>query len=117
MITCPTKARTFGDLNDPDSDAARLIKRSKAVQVVNAQTNTKPNIYYMNRTAPMTWPVKAQIPTPIQMWSKIVNPALWALVGLNALGVLVMLGRQLVMPDVETHGENGKEGNNERQDD
>ena len=117
VTTCPTKARFFGDLNDPDSDVARLVKQNKTVQVVHSKSNTKPNIYYLNRTAPMNWPVKAQIPTPIQMWSKIVNPALWALVGLNALGVLVMLGRQLVTPEVETPGENRKGRNDEEQDD
>jgi hypothetical protein len=103
----------FGDLNDRNSDVARLLKQNKVVQVVHSRSNTKPNIYYLNRTAPTNWPVKAQIPTSIQMWSKIVNPALWALVGLNALGVLVMLGRQLITPEVETSGENRKGRNDE----
>jgi hypothetical protein len=87
------------------------------VQVVHSKSDTKPNIYYLNKTAPMNWPVKAQIPTPIRMWGKIINPAIWALVGLNALGVLMMLGRQLIATEVETPGEDRKGRNDEEQND
>jgi hypothetical protein len=32
----------------------------------------------------------------------------WALVGINALGVLVMLGKQFIMPDDENQEDNQK---------
>ncbi len=102
VTTCPTKARVFGDIHDPESDAARMLKRTKTVQVVNVSTDTKPNIFYESETAPLDWPVKAQIPSPIRLW-KTVNPFLWGIVGLNALGVLVMLGKQLLIKDEEPH--------------
>lgn len=112
VTTCPTKARTFGDLNDPDSDVARLLKRNKTVRVINPESDTRPNIYYMSMTAPLNWPVKAEIPTPIQLW-KSVNPLVWGFVGLNALGVLAMLGKQLLVKDevpVSAHEEKKEDG-------
>ena len=76
-------------------------------RVINPESDTRPNIYYMSLTAPLNWPVKAEIPTPIQLW-KFVNPLVWGFVGLNALGVLAMLGKQLLVkdePPVSVHEE------------
>lgn len=102
VITCPTKARTFGNINDPESDVARLVKENKTVRVVNEETDTKPNMYYVSTTAPMNWPRKAESPTPIRWWASLAKPLVWAVVGLNALGVLVMFGKQLIIKDEET---------------
>jgi len=98
VTTCPTKARTFGDLKDPNSEVTRLLKGNNAVRVVNRETDTKPNIYYLSMTAPIDWPVKAETPAAIQLW-KVINPFVWGFVGLNALGVLAMLGKQLLIKD------------------
>lgn len=100
VVTCPTKARVFGDINDSQSDVARLMKQNNAVRVVNQETDTKPNIYYLSKTAPMDWPLKAEIPGAIQLW-KTINPLMWGVVGLNALAVLLMLGKQLLIKDEE----------------
>ncbi len=98
VVTCPTKTRTFGDINDPESDAARALSRGKHVRVINMYSDTKPNIYYEAGTAPLDWPVKAEMPGPIQIW-KVANKFLWGIVGLNILGVLVMLAKQLLVRD------------------
>jgi tetrathionate reductase subunit B len=98
VTTCPTKARTFGDLKDPNSEVARLLKDNNGVRVVNRETDTQPNIYYLSMTAPLDWPVKAAIPAAIQLW-KVINPFVWGFVGLNVLGVLAMLGKQLLIKD------------------
>lgn len=96
--TCPTKARTFGDINDPKSDAARLLKQQPSVRVINAETDTQPNIYYLAGTAPLNWPKKAEEPKPIG-WMKSLYPLVWGMVGINALAVLTMLGKQLFSTD------------------
>jgi hypothetical protein len=49
-------------------------------------------------TAPIDWPVKAETPVAIQFW-KAINPFVWGFVGLNLLGVLAMLGKQLLIKD------------------
>ncbi len=95
VVTCPTKARTFGDLNDSIDNTGRLLKEETSVRVINAATDTQPNIYYLSETAPMNWPQPAKEPTPIG-WLKTLYPFIWGAVGLNALGVLAMLGKQLL---------------------
>lgn len=43
---CPTEARIFGDLDDPDSKVRRLIQERKGVQPL-AHHNTKPKVFYL----------------------------------------------------------------------
>lgn len=102
--TCPTKARVFGDLNDPDSEASRLLKanQGRLVRVVNARTDTKPNMFYIASTAPLDWPVEARMPTPMKLMAEALTPGLRLAVGLSGLGALAMLGRQLM-----TSGDSG----------
>ena len=35
----------------------------------------------------------------IQLW-KMAGPLIWGIVGLNAIGVLIMLGKQILMNDI-----------------
>lgn len=43
---CPANARYFGDINDPESEVSRLIKREKGFQL-NPEFNTDPSVYYL----------------------------------------------------------------------
>ena len=101
--TCPTQARIFGDLNDRNSQVAKLLKTQKIVRVVNQETNTDPVMYYINQTEPMDWPVKAEAPLPIQLWRYAAGPLIRGVVGLTGLGVLFMLGRQLFVKEDPVH--------------
>lgn len=47
VATCPTDARIFGDLDDPDSKARRLIRERGGRQPL-PQKNTKPKVYYVD---------------------------------------------------------------------
>jgi tetrathionate reductase subunit B len=47
VVTCPTKARVFGDANDPDSEVSRLLARNR-VDVRKAEAGTGPNVYYLS---------------------------------------------------------------------
>jgi tetrathionate reductase subunit B len=105
VVTCPTKARVFGDLNDPSSDAARLLKEKSTVRVVGSHTDTKPNLYYVAATAPMDWPGEAKAPTAIGLLKRLFLPV-GGVAGLMLLGVLAMLGRQVVTKDNGGKGEN-----------
>ncbi len=43
---CPSRARIFGDLNDPTSDVSKMIKSSGAVNLL-PELGTQPKVYYV----------------------------------------------------------------------
>ena len=47
VISCPTKALHFGDLDDPYSEIARLIKEKKG-KAFHSEYGTEPSIYYID---------------------------------------------------------------------
>lgn len=55
VTACPSGARVFGDLNDPNSDISKLLKKYNAVRLKNnkgellkdQETGTRPNVYYI----------------------------------------------------------------------
>lgn len=46
VVTCPTEARVFGDLDDPNSKPRKLIQARKGYQPL-AHFNTKPKVFYV----------------------------------------------------------------------
>ena len=73
VITCPTKARTFGDLNDPNSDVSRMVKAEKLVRVIAPHVNTRPNIYYHEGTRLLDWAVTPTLPGNVHMAREIMR--------------------------------------------
>jgi molybdopterin-containing oxidoreductase family iron-sulfur binding subunit len=43
---CPTKARSFGDLDDPNSEVSRLLASRGAFRLREAM-GTKPKVFYL----------------------------------------------------------------------
>ena len=101
--TCPTQARTFGNVNNPHSQAAILLKTKKILRVVNQETDTDPVLYYVDQTEPMDWTVKAAAPVPIQLWRYGAGPLVKGLVSMTGIGLLVMLTRQLFVQNSCMH--------------
>jgi tetrathionate reductase subunit B len=44
--TCPSKVRTFGDINDPNSKVAQLLA-GRQYQVKKSEAGTGPHLYYL----------------------------------------------------------------------
>ncbi len=42
---CPTKARVFGDLDDPNSEVSRVI-RERGARVLLEEQGTRPQVFY-----------------------------------------------------------------------
>jgi len=103
--TCPTKARVFGDINDPESEAGRLFRKNKArLTRVAAKTDTKPNMYYLGNPGPGEWGREAIIPASMVVMKQSA-PLVKGIVALSGLGVLAMLGRQLFVGSDSDHKE------------
>jgi Fe-S-cluster-containing dehydrogenase component len=49
--SCPGKARIFGDLNDPTSEAAQLLKKYKPMRL-QEEKKTRPNVAYIRSFRP-----------------------------------------------------------------
>lgn len=96
---CPTRARVFGDLNDPESEIARLHRTKKTIRIIHPETDTHPAMYYIEQTAPTDWTVKAEAPVPIQLLRQMAVPLVRGLAGLTGLTVMAMLFRQLTVSD------------------
>ena len=67
VVTCPTKTRIFGDLNDPQSEVSRLLKEKKLVRVTAPHVDTRPNIYYHQGTRLLDWAVTPTLPGNVHM--------------------------------------------------
>ena len=51
VVACPQKARTFGDLNDPDSTVSKLLANHASYRL-REDLGTGPRIYYLPPVAP-----------------------------------------------------------------
>jgi len=49
--TCPTLCRSFGDLDDPDSDVSRAVRAAQRVDVLKPEQGTRPKLLYLNAPA------------------------------------------------------------------
>jgi Fe-S-cluster-containing dehydrogenase component len=61
VVSCPAKARIFGDQDDPNSEISQVLKKHKPVQLKNnkgellkaGEKSTKPNVFYVRSYKPV----------------------------------------------------------------
>ncbi len=75
VVVCPTEALLVGDMNDPESEVARIVNRSP-VTVRRPEKETKPKLYYKGADQAALDPLAARRPEGgIFMWSEQGGPA------------------------------------------
>jgi Fe-S-cluster-containing dehydrogenase component len=47
VTACPTKARIFGDINDPNSEVSRILRTEK-IYLLKPEIGTEPQTFYLN---------------------------------------------------------------------
>jgi Fe-S-cluster-containing dehydrogenase component len=58
---CPTGARMFGDISDPDNVIFKMVHQiEKEVWVLRPEAGTKPNVFYMKATRSSPWDLRRQ---------------------------------------------------------
>lgn len=58
---CPTGARMFGDISDPDNVVFKMVHQiEKQVWVLREEAGTKPNVFYMKATRSSPWELRRQ---------------------------------------------------------
>ncbi len=113
VATCVGKARLFGDLNDPASEASVALSTAKSVTqldyVVNGK-DTDPNIFYLNlpetqsivASDPFGQVPQTSLPRPSQYtvaeegWKKVAIPLLAVAMGATFLAQAVFFTKQLL---------------------
>ena len=70
VVVCPTEALLVGDMNDPDSEVAKIINRDP-VTVRRPEKETKPKLYYRGADQVTLDPLAARRPDGgLFMWSE-----------------------------------------------
>jgi len=47
VVACPTKARVFGDMNDPESPISKALANAKVTLRLREELSTEPRVYYI----------------------------------------------------------------------
>ena len=100
VAACATRARTFGDADNPDDPVSKVLAASKQLHVVAGKVDTKPGMTYLNYVKPETFPVlegKSDMPGPLVAMSTVAT-GVRLLGGLSFFGVIGVFLKQLAWP-------------------
>lgn len=101
VATCPTFAKTFGDLEDPTSEVFRLVYRAGAKRLETTEIAIGPNVFYTGKPEHLEMASAAFGPKPprtvaaAMVWTHLVKKLVYLAVGATFLGQAGAFFRQL----------------------
>ncbi len=118
VATCVGKSRLFGDLNDPASEVSLALRNAKSVTNLDyekGETDTDPNIYFLNlpetesiySSDPFGQVVQTSLPRDPhytlaqESWRKVVIPLMAAAMGATFLVQAIFFTKQLIEGEKE----------------
>jgi hypothetical protein len=101
VATCPTFAKTFGDLEDRASSVFDLVYQQGARRNETTDISIGPNVYYRGKPEHVDLAFASFVPQAPgtvaagQVWSKIAKKFVYLAVGVTFLGQAVAFFKQL----------------------
>ena len=108
VSVCTTRARVFGDVDDPQSPVSKVLGSHKVTFVEAKDAPTKPTLAYLNDVADKHWP-KAESAGPVGFMGTVATGVRW-LGALSLFGVVGVGLRQLIRPTGEASHEEKRKG-------
>lgn len=98
VLACATKARIFGDADDPGAPVSKALAAATITKVEPPEHSPKPTQVYLGATTPTDWPRAAEPSVPLAMMPVVAGAVRW-LGGLSLLGVVGVFLKQLLLPE------------------
>jgi hypothetical protein len=92
VATCPTKAKTFGDIEDTGSEVFRLVYRAGAKRMETSDIAIGPNVFYTGKSEHLEMAAASFGPIPpgtvaaARVWTKLAKKVVYLAVGATFLG-------------------------------
>lgn len=94
---CATRARIFGDADDPNDPVAKILAVRKVTRVEPPEHSPKPTQVYLGETKPTDWPRTTALAAPLAMMHVVAGAVRW-LGALSLFGVVGVFLKELVLP-------------------
>ena len=101
VSTCPAKAKTFGNLEDPSDTVFQAVYRGGARRIETALVSIGPNVYYTGKPEYAEMAATKFAPHPprtvaaTRVWGSLASKLVYLAVGATFLGQAVAFFRQL----------------------
>jgi tetrathionate reductase subunit B len=103
VLTCPTKAKTFGDLEDISGTLFKTVYYGEAKRVQSSSAEIGPNVYYEASQTHFSMAASAFAPhaprtiAATKVWGAVVEKLVFLAIGATFLGQAVAFFRQLAV--------------------